>query len=120
LEIAERARYRHRQCIAVGIRLGAHLGAEHGASTGPVVDDDLLAPVLAHFLRDDAREYVGRCAGCELHDDVDRLRRKFAGGGGRCRQQCGGEDKNGIWFFHAGSSGGAPSNLLLWRRAAVS
>ena len=63
---------RHEQRVAVGRRLRGRLGADQRVGAGPVLDQDRLAPVLAHLLADDARHDVARAARRERHDDADR------------------------------------------------
>ena len=84
----------HRGQEGVAVRGGARdlLGADHRVGAGPVLDHDRLSPVLAHALRDHAREDVGRAAGRKRHDDADRPAGKRLGGRrgllrGRCRRQ---------------------------------
>ena len=78
--IGREVAHRHQQRVAVrrGLRGGG--GADHGGGAGPRLDDDLLAPVLEHLLRDDARQDVGRSARRERHDDLDRPVGIFVGG----------------------------------------
>ena len=59
----------------VAVRRGAHdrLGRDQRVAARAVVDDDLLAHVLRHLLRDDARELVGAAAGRERHEQLDGL-----------------------------------------------
>ncbi len=70
--------------VAVGLGLGDRLRADDGVGARPVVDDDLLAEVLAHLLADQAAEHVGRTARRERHDQGDR-----AGGVGLRRARVG-------------------------------
>ena len=75
---------RHRQQrVAVGRRLDCDLGAYHAAGSRTVVDDDLLAEGGRQFLRDCARDHVGRSAGGERHHHRDLLGRKGLGVSGR-------------------------------------
>ena len=68
----QRAVDRQQQRVAVGLGLGHGLGADDGVGAGAVVDDDLLAEVLAHLLADQPAEHVGRSARRERHDQRDR------------------------------------------------
>jgi len=59
--------------VAVGRRAG-ELGHGDGAGgAGDVLDDELLAKLLAHALADDAGQQVGRTACREGHDHGDRF-----------------------------------------------
>ena len=71
----QRAVDRHQQRVAVGAGLGDRLRADDGVGAGAVVDDDLLAEVLAHLLADQPAEEIGRPARRERHDQRDLARR---------------------------------------------
>ena len=59
--------------VAVGRRARHHGHAGIAAGAGNVLGHDLLAEALRQFLRDDARDHVGRAAGRERHDQADGL-----------------------------------------------
>ena len=61
------------QRIAVGLGFGCRLRPDHGGGAGPRLDDDRLAPVFGHLLPQHAGQDVGRSAGREWDDDLDRL-----------------------------------------------
>ena len=61
------------QRVAVGRRRRDGLGADGGAATRPVLDDDVLADPVLQVLGDDAGERVDRAAGEERHDQLDGL-----------------------------------------------
>ena len=63
---------RHQQRVAVRRGFRHLLRPDHGVAAGPVVDDHRLAPVLVHPLRQQPCGDIGRSAGRERHDDVDR------------------------------------------------
>ena len=65
---------RHEQRVAVGSSLGDRLRTDDGVGTRPVVDDDLLAQILAHFLANEPSEKVGGPAGSKRHDQRDLAR----------------------------------------------
>ena len=52
----------HEQCVTVGSSFGGQFGAEIAASAGTVVHDDLLADLIAEFLRNDAGDNVDPAA----------------------------------------------------------
>ena len=64
----------HQQRVAVGRRLRGLDGADHAAGAGAVLDHEGLAEVLLQDAADLARRDVGRAAGAERHDDLDRPR----------------------------------------------
>ena len=68
------------QGVAVGLGLRGHLRADHGGGAGAGFDDDRLAPALGHLLPEHARQDIGRSAGRERHDDLDRLFGILVGG----------------------------------------
>src|SRR5262245_48499178 len=83
--IDHEARAHHEDRVAVGRRAChcGHAGVTAGAWN--VFGVNLLPPDLRQFLRDDARDHVGRTAGPKGHDQSDRpcgisLRRGLAGG----------------------------------------
>jgi len=47
------------------------VGAEHAARARPIVDDQRLPKVARKFLRDEARELVGRATGGTGDDQPD-------------------------------------------------
>ena len=59
------------QRVAVGLGLGDAAGAERAAGAADILDDDLLAEVLAHRFGDEAGHRIGRAAGRERHDHGD-------------------------------------------------
>jgi hypothetical protein len=61
--------------VTVGIRFRRRLRSNHGAGAGPALDDHRLSPIFRQFLPDHARQDVDRSAGCERHNDLDRLLR---------------------------------------------
>jgi hypothetical protein len=69
---ADRALY---QRVAVGRGTGRRLGADVAAGTGTILDDNLLAQSAPGALGDHTRDQVGRPAGGERNDQVDRPRR---------------------------------------------
>ena len=71
----QRAVDRHQQRVAVGRRLRHRLGADDGVRSRPVVDDDLLAQILAHLLADEPAEEIGGPAGRERDHQRDLPRR---------------------------------------------
>ena len=60
------------------VRTRGQAGAQRAAGAALVVDDELLAGVLAHRREQRAREGVGAAAGGEGHDDGHRLGRPVA------------------------------------------
>ena len=52
----------HEQRVAVRRRLRREIGGNDGPRARPVVDDDLLAPVVGQLGRDGARHHVGKAA----------------------------------------------------------
>jgi hypothetical protein len=79
--LVDRVRVRHQQQrVAVGGALRNDLGADDRAAAGTVFDDERLAHGLLQALREEARVDVGRAAGRERHDDLDRPRRIVVGG----------------------------------------
>ena len=100
-----RAGGRQQQRVAVGRRLGREVGADGAAGARLVVDDQRRAQLLAHLLRQGAREEVGGAAGRERHDQADRLAGpgllRPRGGQGRCTQRQGpGTKERGSFHFH--------------------
>jgi hypothetical protein len=69
--------------IAVRRSLGCSCHSGIAAGMGDVLDVELLAQAYRKFLRDDARDDVGRPGGRERHDHLDRARgilaRRFRG-----------------------------------------
>src|ERR1700687_5252863 len=65
----------NQQRVAVRRRFRDDLRPDHGARTGPVVDDDLLPPRFGELLTDEARNYVGAAARSERRDEPDWFRR---------------------------------------------
>ena len=84
--------------VAVGRGLGGEIGADHAAGAGAIVDEDLLAEVLAELVGDDAADDVVAAAGRERDDQADRsgwgsrrrtrrgARREARAGSAACRQ----------------------------------
>ena len=62
--------------------VGHLLGAERTAGAADILDDHLLAEILGHRFRDEARHRVGRSAGSEGHDDCNGALRIGLGGCG--------------------------------------
>ena len=69
----------HQQRVAVGRRLGDLVGAGDRAGARPVLDHERLLEGLLQMLADEARIDVGRAAGAERHDDLDRRDRDNSG-----------------------------------------
>jgi hypothetical protein len=85
--------------VAVGRRLGDHVGADIAARPWAVVDNELLAEPRIELVADDAGRDVGAAASRERHDNADRPIRPFAGlrwddAGGECRSHQGGDESN--------------------------
>ena len=59
--------------VAVGRGLGDQFGADIVAGAGLVLDDELLAELLAQPISDNARDDVGRSAGRIADDDAHRV-----------------------------------------------
>ena len=80
------------QRVAVGVGLGDDCGAERAAGADPVFEDESLAEVGSDMLENRARHDVGRAAGAEWNDDVDRLGWIFVlrGGGRHAERDTGG------------------------------
>ncbi len=70
----EDAVVQHADGVAVGRGALHPLGADRPCGAGLVLDDDLLAHVLAHLLGDDADHHVDRAARLQRHQHQDRLR----------------------------------------------
>src|SRR5262249_52436195 len=60
---------------AVGRRFCGGLGADDGSGAGPVLHHKRLLERLAQLLAKRPREDIGRTAGAEWHDHLDRARR---------------------------------------------
>jgi hypothetical protein len=58
--------------MAVGRRLGRHVGTDGAASTAAVVDHHRLLQPFGEFLGDDAADDVVAAARRERHDEADR------------------------------------------------
>ena len=61
------------QRVAIRRRLGDNVRADVSACSGPIVDDDRLAPRFGELSADLAPERVGDAADRERHHDADRL-----------------------------------------------
>ncbi len=59
--------------VAVGRGLGDGVGADAAVGARTVVDDHALAEFTAHPFSQHAADIVGHAAGCERHDQLDRL-----------------------------------------------
>ncbi|MNQ81412.1 hypothetical protein D3C85_964340 [compost metagenome] len=85
--------------VAVGLGVGHVLGADVAAGAAAVLDDDVLLERLSEFFGQAARQGVGGAARRKGHDQRDgangrvgvRSERGSRDGGGRGRQQQGGE-----------------------------
>ncbi|MNV45009.1 hypothetical protein D3C71_1367930 [compost metagenome] len=75
--------------VTVRLRARRCLGANHGAATCPVVDDDSLAEVGLHFFREGSGQDVAGATRREGHDEPEGTRRKG------CLCQHGGRDTGG-------------------------
>jgi hypothetical protein len=64
--------------IAVWRRLRRHSHSRIAAGVSDVLDIELLAQAVREFLRDDARNDVGRSGRRKRHDDLDCVRGVFA------------------------------------------
>ena len=88
--------------MRVAVRRGVRrqLGADHAAGAGAVVDDHLLAELVAHLLRDDAADHVVAAAGRERNDQPDRpvgiIRLRRGRGGERDQKSGGGQQQRRI------------------------
>ena len=69
----------HQQRVAVGRRLGHHVAAQVAARAALVLDHHGLAERFLQRRADGARDLVGRAAGREVDDDLDRLARPVLG-----------------------------------------
>src|SRR5688500_10065467 len=69
----ERTLMREGEGVAVGRGFGAGRGADVALRTGAVVDDHLLAPLLAELGRQNAGQRVRAAAGRERHDEAHGL-----------------------------------------------
>ena len=63
----------HQQRVAVGRRLGRHLGAQRAASASPVVDDERLTHARRQHLGEWPCERIGSAAGWERYDQPYRF-----------------------------------------------
>ena len=66
--------------VAVGRRLGGDRRADHAAAARLVLDHDVPAGVLDELGLDDAGDRIGRAAGREGHDELDRSLRPVGPG----------------------------------------
>jgi hypothetical protein len=73
------------QGVAVGIRLGRELHAEHAARARSAIDDDALPEQLAELVARDACDGVADAAGKEAGDQPQRSGRVVFGAGHLCR-----------------------------------
>ena len=93
------------QRIAVRLRLRDATGAQRAAGTADILDDDLLAEILRHGFRDEARHRVGRATGRKRHHDSDGAFRIGLGAcGERIKGGSSGGCESGDKFSHSGSS----------------
>jgi hypothetical protein len=69
-----RAHVRHQQRVAVGLRARNEFSADQAGSTRPRFEQDLLPPLLGHFLADQPAQDVGSPAGRVRRDETDRAR----------------------------------------------
>ena len=65
----------HDQRVAVGLRMGGHFGGDIAVGAGAVLDEERLAHRLGQALRQQPRGDVGRAAGRDRHQHLDRPRR---------------------------------------------
>src|SRR5262249_37428294 len=77
----------HQQRVAVGRRFCGRLGADDGSGAGPVLHHKRLLERLAQLLAERTREDIGRTAGAEWHDHLDRTRRIILRARRRCRRE---------------------------------
>ena len=75
----------HSERVAVRLRALGAGDADGAGGAGDVLDDDGLAEPHADRLRHDPAQHVGRSAGRQRHDEVDRTRRVIFGTGRRCK-----------------------------------
>ncbi len=83
----QRRRRRRQERIAVRLRLVDELGADIAGGARAVLDDDRVPPLAREPLGHDAWHDVGRAAGRERHDDLDRARRIILRAGRRRRRE---------------------------------
>jgi hypothetical protein len=88
--------------VAVGIRFGNEIGADHAGRCGPVVDYDRLTELFRKLRRHVTRGDVGAAAGRERHDEPDRFRGISLRQDGTRGRRCHGRDdcKKRLPFFH--------------------
>ena len=83
-----RAGGRHQQRVAIGCALRDQVRADAATGARAVFDHHRLAPALAEFLRDEARDHIGRPGGRKRHQQLYRFGGislgEGAGRGGRC------------------------------------
>jgi hypothetical protein len=94
----ERADRPHADGVTVRLGLCRQIEPDREGAAGPVVDDDLLAELLAEFGAKDARDRVGCAARRLRHDQPDRLVGIF--GGGREREHSGQQQQGGAEDAH--------------------
>src|SRR5581483_11749856 len=104
----------HADGVAVGGRALHALGADRARRAGLVLDQDLLAEVLAHALRDDPDHHVDRAARLQRHHDEHGLRRVALRG---ARQRDRRERRGGERDHH--ESGGLHGHPPLERRERI-
>ena len=66
-----RAACAHYERVAIGCRFRDHFNADDATRAAAVVGNDLARELLAQFLRNDTRDYVGRTARRKRHDYAD-------------------------------------------------
>ena len=70
-----RARRAHHERVAIGRCIGRNLQAQRAACTGPVVENDRLAPALAHLLSKTPDHEVAGATRGKRDDEAYRLAR---------------------------------------------
>jgi hypothetical protein len=65
------------QRVTIGWRLRGDVRADRSAGARAIVDDYRLTPYLRQLRTENARGVVDAAAGCEPHQQADRLRRIF-------------------------------------------
>jgi hypothetical protein len=72
MAIGDMAGHHHHQRLSVGRKLRKLAGRYGAVGAGPVLDDHRMAPHLLQFRADVARDDVGRAAGAEAYENLDR------------------------------------------------
>ena len=89
------------QRIAVRLGVGDAAGAQRAAGAADILDDDLLAEILRHGFRDEARDRVGRAAGRKRHHNGDgAFRIGLRARGERIKRDGRGGSQSGNKFSH--------------------